>query len=54
MKIRALARAEVANVWSIDRSEVIERVYRFVEGELVLVPERHDVRGWPPGEREEY
>lgn len=54
MEIRELTRAEVAGVWSIDRSEVIERVYRFEAGALVLVPERHDVRGWPTGEPEAY
>jgi predicted N-acetyltransferase YhbS len=51
---RALLRDEVALVWTIDRSEVVETVYRFENGNLVLHPEHHDVRGWPPGEAEKY
>lgn len=52
MKIRRLERHEVRDIWSIDRTEVIERIYYHEEGELVLKPERHDVRGWPSGEPE--
>ena len=39
-------------MWEIDRAEIIERVYGVVHGALELRPERHDVRGWPPGEAE--
>lgn len=53
-RIRPLDRREIDDVWSIDRSEVIEAMFRHRGGELVRVPERHDVRGWPPGERELY
>jgi len=41
-----MRRTEVALVWSIDRSELIERVYRYDSGKLILTPERHDVSGW--------
>ena len=41
-----MRRTEVALVWSIDRSELIERVYRYDGGKLILTPERHDVSGW--------
>jgi len=51
---RALLRDEVALVWTIDRSEMVETVYRFENGNLVPHPEHHDVRGWPPGEAEKY
>jgi len=54
MQLRALARDEVALIWTIDRSEVIERVYSLRDGELVLRPEYFDMRGWPPGEQERY
>lgn len=54
MKIRELERHELDDLWSIDRAEVIEAVYRFRGDRLVLEPEHHDVRGWPPGERELY
>jgi len=51
---RELLRAEIAAVWSIDRSEVIERVYALEGGALVLRREHHDLRGWPEGEAERY
>ncbi len=51
---RPLLRVEIPRVWSIDRSEVIERVYYLENGKLMLRPEHHDVRGWPPGEAEKY
>jgi predicted N-acetyltransferase YhbS len=51
---RPLARDEIERVWEIDRSELVERVYRLEHGRLVLAPELHDVRGWPPGEAEKY
>ena len=54
VKIRELARAEIGSIWSIDRAEVVDRVYRRVGDELVLEAEHHDVRGWPPGEAEHY
>ena len=54
VKIRRLSRDELERVWSIDRTELVERVYSVEHGELVLRNERHDVRGWPPGEPERY
>jgi predicted N-acetyltransferase YhbS len=51
---RNLLREEVELVWDIDRSEVIDNIYRFENGVLVLRPEHHDVSGWPPGEAEKY
>ncbi len=51
---RALGRGELDALWTIDRSEVIDAMYRVAEGELVLRAEHHDVRGWPPGEAEKY
>jgi predicted N-acetyltransferase YhbS len=54
MNIRKLERREMTDVWSIDRAEVIEGVYRRRAGGLVLEPEHHDVKGWPPGEPELY
>jgi predicted N-acetyltransferase YhbS len=54
MKIRELERHEIGAVWSIDRTERIEGMYRHRDGALVLESEHHDVRGWPPGEPERY
>ena len=52
MNIRELERHEIGGIWSIDRAEVVDRVYYRAGNELVLKPEHHDVRSWPPGEPE--
>jgi predicted N-acetyltransferase YhbS len=52
VKIRALERREIHDIWSIDRTEVIDRVYYRRGNELASRRERHDVKGWPPGEPE--
>jgi predicted N-acetyltransferase YhbS len=54
VRIRELERHEIRNIWSIDRAEVIHKVYYREGNELVLKPEHHDVKGWPPGEPERY
>ena len=54
MEIKELERDEIERVRDIDRREVIEGVYYHRDGRLVLVPERHDVVGWPPGALEEH
>lgn len=52
MNIRELERDEVHDLWSIDRAEVVDEVYRHERGQLVRQAERHDTAGWPPGEPE--
>lgn len=54
MELRTLARDEIELVWSIDRREVIEGIYRLRGGELTLEPAYFDMGGWPPGEAEKY
>lgn len=54
MQIRELERNEVERVWTIDRREIVENIYHFEAGELVLQPEYYDIQGWPPGEPELY
>ena len=54
VEIRNLARNELGDLWSIDRAELIERIYHREGAELVLEPKRFDVKGWPPGEAEHY
>lgn len=54
LEIRELERHEVGDVWSIDRAEVIDGIYRYRRGELVLETRHFDVQGWPPGESEHY
>ena len=45
---RELERAELKDIWSIDRSEVIEASFLMENGTLVLKPEHIDVPGWSP------
>lgn len=54
MKIRGLERQEIADIWSIDRAEVVDRVYSREGTELVLKPQHFDAKGWPAGEPELY
>ena len=54
INIRPLTRAELPLIWTIDRSEVIENIYYFRDGKLVLESEHYDMQGWPPGEAEHY
>jgi hypothetical protein len=49
---RNLLREEIAQIWNIDRGEVIDNIYRFENGTLVLRPHHFDVPGWPPGAAE--
>jgi len=48
VEIRKLDGAELSNIWTIDRSEVVDRVYHHENGELVLRNEHYDVLGWHP------
>jgi predicted N-acetyltransferase YhbS len=52
--MRELTRAEIADVWTIDRQEVIDALYVLENGQLVLRPQHWEIDGWPPGEREAY
>ena len=54
IKGRRLSRDEIKGIWTIDRSEVIDALYYLEDGSLQLRPVHHDVRGWPPGEAEQY
>lgn len=54
IQARTLAREEIQRLWTIDRKERIDAVYRVEGGSLVMRPERIDVQGWPPGEAEHY
>lgn len=54
MQIRKLERREIADLWSIDRAEVVDGIYRRDGDDWVLESERQEVRGWPPGEPERY
>ena len=38
----------------IDRREVVENIYTFENGTLVLKPDFFDIQGWPTGEPEKY
>lgn len=47
MEYRALGRGEIDRIWTIDRSEHIDNIYRVFNGELVLEPRTIDAPGWP-------
>jgi len=49
-----LLREEIGQIWTIDRSEVIDRIYYYENGTLVLKPEHYDIPGWPADETEKY
>ena len=52
--IRPLQCSEVTDIWQIDRSEIIEEMYRLEGEQLLLEPQFYDVQGWPEGEAEIY
>lgn len=52
--IRQLTRNEIPQVWDIDRTELIEKLYVLKEGKLLLSEQRFDMKGWPEGEAEHY
>jgi predicted N-acetyltransferase YhbS len=52
--IRELKQQEIQDIWSIDRTEVINSVYYCEDGELVLKHAHYNIEGWPPGEPEQY
>jgi GNAT superfamily N-acetyltransferase len=47
MEYRMLARDEITRIWTIDRSEHIDNIYRLIDGELRLEPHNIDAPGWP-------
>jgi len=51
---RKLLREEIDQIWSIDRREIIDNIYYYENGALVLKPEHYDMQGWPPGEAKMY
>ena len=54
LTFRELTRNEIEEVWNIDRREVIDNIYYFENGTLVLKPKHYDMQGWPPGEADYY
>lgn len=46
----SLAISEVEKLRHIDRSEIVDDVYHFRSGNLVLEKEHYDMKGFPPGE----
>lgn len=49
---RRLHRDEIGLLWTIDRRELVERIYELRDGKLVLRPDFFDIPGWPTGEPE--
>ena len=52
LMFRSLARDEIPQVWTIDRSEVIHNIYVLDADRLLLQPAYFDVKGWPLDEPE--
>jgi len=50
MKTRILKREEIEKVRDIDRSEIVEEVYYFRDGQLILKDAFYDIKGWDPSE----
>jgi len=53
MRTRILKREEIEKVRDVDRSEIVEEVYCFKEGQLTLKDAFYDIKGWNPSELEE-
>lgn len=49
-----LQRQQLDLLWQIDRSEIIDTLYRLQGGELQPYADYYDVRGWDPHDRETY
>ena len=52
MILRQLARHELENIWTIDRSEVHHHIYQWRDNQLVLTPAYFEAHGWAPGQVE--
>jgi predicted N-acetyltransferase YhbS len=48
MLYRQLERHEIERIWTIDRREFIENIFRLEDGRLRLHPHNFDVPGWQP------
>jgi hypothetical protein len=47
--LRPLTRDGIPAIWTIDRSEINHRLYRLIDGRLVLHQGYFALQGWPPG-----
>jgi len=52
MQFRTLERSEIEQIWTIDRREVIEKVYYLEDGDLRLRRAYFNVQGWQPDDVE--
>ena len=50
LQFRRLERHEVSDLWTINRSELIDGLYHLKEGDLVLEETAIDLTGWPADE----
>jgi N-acetylglutamate synthase-like GNAT family acetyltransferase len=46
MVVREIGRNEIERIKEIDRSEVIDHIYYFKDGKLILKKEHYDISGW--------
>ncbi len=47
-----LQRQQLDRLWDIDRSEIIDTLYRLQDGKLQAYPDYYDVRGCPTGDHQ--
>ncbi len=47
LPVRQLLIEELSLLWTVDRREFIDYIYRLQDGNLVLEPHHFDVPGWP-------
>ncbi len=52
MEGRELTRSEILGLWSLDRAEVVDNIYYYEHGALVLKPEHWEVRGFDTSQAE--
>ncbi|MFX1594212.1 MAG: GNAT family N-acetyltransferase [Promethearchaeota archaeon] len=46
MKIREIYRQEIEEIRNLNRSEIVEQIYYYKDGTLVLKDEYYDIKGW--------
>lgn len=54
MEYRTLSKQETALLKEIDRAEMVKKMYKMLDGELVLEDVFFDIKGWHPPEVDEY
>ena len=54
MKVREIRREEIKEIRELDRCEIVEQIYYYQNGNIVLKDEYYEIKGWIPEELEEH